>query len=238
MKGEVISGTKKMAELIVSDSRSMVLLTRFGIDLGFGDKTIEQICAEKRIKKDFFLLLLNVFLNPDYFPNKKLKHIDVNLLLTYLANSHKYYLEIKIPLLRDLLRSFLVSMQHPVNVTLETFFDEYIHEVTEHIAYEEQVVFPYVSALFGLPSSKASGKEYEGYGIRVFEERHSDIEVKLSDLKNLMIKYLPPSEADKFLRIRIICELLDLEQDLINHARLEDQILIPIVEQMELRLKK
>jgi len=238
MKGEVISGTKKMADLIVSDSRSMMLLTRFGIDLGFGDKTIDQICKEKQIKKDFFLLLLNVFLNPDYFPNKKLKNIDVNLLLTYLANSHRYYMEVKIPLLRELLQSFLPGMHHPVKVTLETFFDGYIQEVTEHIEYEEQVVFPYVSILLAPQPGKVPDKEFQEYGIRIFEKRHTDIEEKLSDLKNLMIKYLPPSETDRFLRIRIICELLDLEQDLVNHARLEDQILIPIVEQLEQRVKR
>ncbi|HAK00503.1 MAG TPA: hypothetical protein DCM62_10815, partial [Bacteroidales bacterium] len=97
MKFEVISGAKKMADLITLDPRSMVLLTRFGIDLGFGDKTIDQLCKEKDIKRDFFLLLLNVFLNPKFFPNKRLRNIDVDLLLTYLANSHKYYLEEKIP---------------------------------------------------------------------------------------------------------------------------------------------
>jgi len=233
MKFEVISGAKKMADLITLDPRSMVLLTRFGIDLGFGDKTIDQLCKEKDIKRDFFLLLLNVFLNPKFFPNKRLRNIDVDLLLTYLANSHKYYLEEKIPRLKEMLMSFLPGLQNAVRITLQTFFEDYIQDVVDHIGYEEQVVFPYVSNLLKHTVDGGDLKQQQVYGIKIFEERHTNIEDKLSDLKNLMVKYLPPTATHRFLRIQIICELLDLEQDLINHARLEDQILIPLVEQLE-----
>jgi len=235
MKEQAISGSMKMADLVASDPRSMVLVTRFGIDLGFGDQPIKRICQEKGIQTDFFLLMVNIFLNPLYFPDKKLKNVDVKLLLTYLVNSHEYYTREKIPLIQSLFSTFLARMDHPAKVQLERFFNEYIEEVIEHIEYEEKVAFPYIKELVsGEINPKINGKDKE-YGISVFEERHTNIEDKLSDLKNLLIKYFPPS-SDRFLRIRIINELFDLEQDLANHARLEDQILIPVVEQLEKQL--
>ncbi len=235
MNENAITGAMKMADLVESDPRSMVLITRFGIDLGFGDKTISKICFEKGIQTEFFLLMVNVFLNPLYFPDKKLKNVDVKLLLTYLANSHEYYTREKIPLIQSLFSTFLHRMDHPARVQLERFFSEYIEEVIEHIEYEEKVAFPYIKELVsGEKDPQIMGKSRD-YGISVFEERHTNIEDKLSDLKNLLIKYFPPS-SDRFLRIRIIKELIDLEQDLANHARLEDQVLIPVVEQLEKKI--
>ncbi len=225
----------KMADLVAADPRSMVLINRFGIYLGFGDQTIRKVCQEKGIQTEFFLLMVNIFLNPLYFPDKKLKNVDVKLLLTYLANSHEYYIREKIPLIQSLFSTFLARMDHPAKTQLERFFNEYIEEVTEHIEYEEKVAFPYIKKLVsGEKNPQIKGRDRD-YGISVFEERHTNIEDKLSDLKNLLIKYLPPS-SDQFLRIRIINELFDLEQDLGNHARLEDQVLIPVVEQLEKRL--
>jgi regulator of cell morphogenesis and NO signaling len=237
MKEYIITGDLKLAELVEKDPRSLVLVARFGLSFGFGEKTINSICQEKKINSTFFLLMVNVFLNPQYFPNKKLRNIDLELLLTYLANSHVYYIREKIPYLKTLFNSFLEVLKHPVGSKIETFFNDYIQEVIEHIEYEEQVVFPYISKLSGKPIKDIGKHLPEPYGIRIFEERHTNIEDKLSDLKNLLIRYLPPSENDGFLRMRVISELFDLEQDLVNHARLEDQVLIPVVEQMEQGLK-
>ncbi|MFO7977817.1 MAG: hemerythrin domain-containing protein, partial [Bacteroidales bacterium] len=107
-----------------------------------------------------------------------------------------------------------------------------IQEVLEHINYEEQVVFPYIKRmLLGTSSQEAPSREKE-YGIEDFEQRHNNIEEKLSDLKNLLVKYFPCG-SDRYLRMRILNELFDLEQDLTNHARLEDKVLIPVVKTLE-----
>ncbi len=221
-----------MANILTADRRAMVLMPRFGIDMGFGDKTVKEICREKKIDPDFFLLMVNVFLHPHHFPDKKLQNTDPDLLLTYLANSHDYYIREKIPSLKALVDELLEKLTFPVKDQLFKFFTDYIEEVLEHIDYEEKTVFPYISDLVSQPNPIVSTRWSTGYNIRLFEEKHDNIEVKLSDLKNLLIKYFPPAE-DRYLRIRILNELFDLEQDLIDHARLEDKVLIPIVRQLE-----
>ena len=228
----IITGSIKMADVIASDQRTMVLMPRFGIELGFGDKTVKQICVEKSIDLDFFLLMANTFLHPEYFPGKKLKNVDVRLLLLYLAKSHDYYLAEKVPYLQSLVEKFSGELMDPARMQLETFFSEYIMEVVEHIEYEEKVVFPYINDLVDRVEDHPTKIEEGGYRIREFEEKHDDIEEKLSDLKSLLVKYFPCSR-NRYLRILILNELFDFEQDLINHARLEDKVLIPIVEELE-----
>ena len=232
-----------MADIITADKRAMLLMPRFGIDMGVGDKTVKQICREQGIQLDFFLLMVNVFLHPHFFPGKKLKNVDVTLLLLYLANAHEYYIREKIPALQTLVGEFLFRLEQPARGQFDRFFREYIREVIEHIEYEEKIVFPYVQSLVkpADAGSKATDpsdedlKAIQEKGIREFEKRHNDIEEKLSDLKNLLIKYVPPA-GDRYLRIRVLNELIDLEQDLNDHARLEDKVLIPIVEDIEKQL--
>jgi len=228
----VTSGNMKMADLIGSDKRALVLLPRFGIELGFGDLTIKEVCASRNINLDFFLLMINVFLNKNFFPNEKLHSVDVDLLLSYLENSHKYYLEERIPYLEKLLNEFKQNVSHPATKQLEKFFNQYIVEVKEHLAYEDQTAFRYVAMLSDYIKRNKTGVFEIDYRIGVFEERHDNIEEKLSDLKNLLIKYFPATN-DRYIRIRILNELMDFEDDLINHARIEDKVLIPIVEQLE-----
>ncbi len=236
MKEFIITGKMKMADVINTDKRALVLLPRFGIELGFGDKSVEDICLAQKIHLDFFLLMVNVFLNKNYFPDKKLKDVDVDMLLLYLENSHSYYLEEKIPYLEGLIEAFKKKVEHPAILQLEKFFNQYVYEVKDHLAYEDETAFPYVATLSAhIKSNTLDFSEFD-YHIGVFEQRHDNIEEKLSDLKNLLIKYFPPSN-DRYLRMRILNELIDFEEDLINHARIEDKVLIPIVEQLEKHIK-
>ncbi len=231
----IISGKTKLSDIVMQDKRALVLMPRFGIELGLGDKTVNQICDVKKINTDFFLLMVNVFLNKNYFPDRQLKSLDVDMLLRYLENSHTYYLEEKIPYLETLIEEFKQQVKHPATSQLEKFFRQYILEVKEHLAYEDQTAFPYVAALSRQVKKNTRETPDIEYHIGVFEERHDNIEEKLSDLKSLLIKYFPPS-GDRYIRIRILNELMDFEDDLINHARIEDKVLIPIVEQLEKKI--
>lgn len=235
MRDFIISGKMKMADIITRDKRALVLMPRFGIELGFGDQTVKDICEQKGIDTDFFLLMVNVFLNPGYFPDRRLKNVDVDMLLFYLENSHRYYLDEKIPYLESLIEEFKKRVTHPATGQLDKFFCQYIQEVKDHLAYEDHTAFPYVATLSEQIKNKNLNISDIDYHIGVFEERHDNIEEKLSDLKSLLIKYFPPSD-DRYLRIRLLNELMDFEDDLINHARIEDKVLIPIVEQLEQKI--
>ncbi len=235
MTDMIISANSKLADVVMKDRRALLLLPRFGIELGLGDRTVKQVCEDKSINTDFFMLMVNVFLNSNYFPDRKLKSVDIDMLLRYLENSHRYYLEEKIPYLETLIKEFKEKVNHPATLQLEKFFHQYIVEVKEHLAYEDQTAFPYVAALSEQLKKNSGNIPDIDYHIGVFEARHDNIEEKLSDLKSLLVKYFPPSN-DRYIRIRILSELIEFEDDLINHARIEDKVLIPIVEQLEKNL--
>ncbi len=235
MAGLIITGEMKLSDIVDGDKRALVLFPRFGIELGFGDRSVEDICKKLGIDLQFFLLMVNTFLNPDYFPDKQLKRVDVDMLIGYLVEAHNYYLEERIPYLQSLINNFKNRVDHPAVMQLEKFFDQYIDEVRDHLAYEDETAFPYMERISAYGKSRLPLERID-YSVDVFEERHDNIQEKLSDLKNLLVKYFPPA-GDRYLRIRLLNELIDFEEDLINHARIEDKVLIPVVRQLEKQVR-
>jgi regulator of cell morphogenesis and NO signaling len=70
-----------------------------------------------------------------------------------------------------------------------------------------------------------------------FEETHGDVDSKLLDLKNIIIKYLQADYNDNKCN-SLISTLCNFEDDLRDHSRIEDKIMVPIVLQIEKLLFK
>ena len=106
----------------------------------------------------------------------------------------------------------------------------------KHIDREETLVYPYViklsSSLKTASISDSVISMIKEYSITLYEEEHDDVEEKLNDLKNIIIKYLPTVKDQKN-RFLLLKELSALENDLADHARIEDLILLPKVEILE-----
>ena len=67
-----ITKNMKMAEVIHRNYRLLPIINRFGIELGFGDDSVENVCSKKQIEVDFFLDIVNSYLDENYFPKKHL----------------------------------------------------------------------------------------------------------------------------------------------------------------------
>lgn len=96
-------------------------------------------------------------------------------------------------------------------------------EVREHLDYEDEVAFPYFITLL---DSNKQNNDQEVYSSGEYSEHHTDIELKLKDLKNLLLKYIK-IDNDLDLRRKLFMSLYELEFDLYIHSLIEETILIP-----------
>jgi regulator of cell morphogenesis and NO signaling len=169
-----------------------------------------------------------------YKPDKITEYVskDIQSIIKYLGNSHKYYVKEIYPRIQKYIKEIYKINTHTEILMLEKFFTNYFEEVTEHLEYENNVVFPYVLNLDAQLTHKNSNYTLNSYSVIEYREHHNDIEEKLTDLKNLLIKYLPV-ENDQQLRRKLLFCLFELEYDLNIHSQIEDTILIPLVEKME-----
>ena len=219
-------GNMKMADLVEANYHLLAVLTRFGIEGGFGERTVREICEKNRLDTDTFVLICNVFSDKAYQPSEEILrdgHIDD--ILRYLHQSHDYYTSNALVLLASTIEDLIKPCEDAQKKVIWQFFADYKSELDKHFAYEEGEVIPYVQNLL-------LGKRNPSYSIDRFEENHSNIEEKLSDLKSLILKSLPPVCDDR-LRVRLLNYIFALQNDLDSHTAIEDNILVPMVRLIE-----
>lgn len=226
-KKTLFSKDTKFAELLTDDRRLLQLLPRFGIGLGFGDRSVDQVCESNRVNTDLFLMICEIYSDGNYKPGQnELQHIDMGDLLSYLKASHLYYLDERFPHIEEHLHNIIEACGQKFGPMLSHFYDEYKQEVMRHIKYyEEEVVFPYIEALL-------KGQHTNTYKIDEFEHNHTNIQDVLDDMMNILLKYLPGDILPKE-RIEISYDIMELSDDLNRHSIIEERILIPCVESLE-----
>lgn len=216
----------KLADIISSNPSLVLILQRFRIELGFGEKSVAEVCRANGLSEQFFLLICNVYTNDRYLPSmEELQETDMSSLVPYLIASHSYYLDERIPHIERHLDRIAEACPKNHKEILQRFFHDYKTEVQNHFLYEEKTVFPYIEAL-------RKGESGDGYSINQFEENHSNIEDKLNDLTNIFIKYLPGNIMPKE-RVSVLFDIFQLSSDLNKHSLIEEKILIPYVETIE-----
>ena len=157
------TGDDRMCDLVCDRYAVLQVMSRFGIALGFGDKTIAEVCAENKVDAATFLAVVNMLMN---FGNgaELAGEVSVRSLTDYLHNSHSYFLDFRLPAIRRKLIEAVDCAQSDVSFAIMRFFDEYAAEVQRHMSYEEQTVFPYVESLL-------AGEKSTVYSIDIFRRR-------------------------------------------------------------------
>jgi regulator of cell morphogenesis and NO signaling len=212
--------------------------------LGFGDKSVKEICEIYNINVDFFLEIVNSFIDEDYSPKKQMQKFSLELIINYLRKTHDFYLDNKIPEIAALIDKMIENSdeEHKKSLLMiKTFFNQYRDELSSHIEREEKVVYPYILKLEKvynnpLSLSKIEIQELMKYSIDDYEDEHDNISEKVFDLKSIIIKYLPPQDDYK-ISYRVLAQLDRLEQDIMDHSEMEDRILVPKVRNLENELK-
>ena len=231
---ELFRKEDKMSSLISGNYNLLPVINRFGIRLGFKEKTIANICAENQINPDFFLAIANTYTDESYFPEAELLSFSPILLIDYLKNTHKYYIDYVLPKIERLLNQVLLSCNENCSSLkiISTFYQKYKAELLLHLKLEDEKVFPYIVDLY-----KNKKLNTDGSSIEILENEHNNVEVKLSDLKNLIIRHLTPTYEDNTMN-EFLVTLFQFENDLNDHARIEDHILIAQVFEYEKELRK
>lgn len=222
----VFSEQMKLADLIDVNFKLLNVLSRLGISLGFGENTIKEVCERQGINLNSFLLICNIYTYDSYMPSADLlAGADPATIVDYLHNSHAFYLGKEFVGLENNLSAMVEPCDELQKKIVAKFFSDYRTQVERHFEYEEDVVFPYVQSLI-------EGGRHESYSIEQFEENHSNIDETLNDLKNIVMKYLPET-CDTVLRNEVLYRIYRLEEDLLKHTLIEDNVLIPMVNKME-----
>ncbi len=216
------TGDDRMCDLVCDKYAVLQVMSRFGIALGFGDRTIAEVCEDNHVDTATFLAVTNLLLN-EADGAALAGEVSVRTLTDYLQNSHNYFLGFRLPAIRRKLIGAVDCSQSDVSFAIMRYFDEYVAEVGQHMEYEERNVFPYVEALL-------SGGKRPEYSMELFRRHHDRIEERLHELKNIIIKYYPSGSTNEL--NSVLFDIFTCEGELASHNAVENEIYIPAVERL------
>ena len=225
-RSRLFSSDSRLSDLITAHPSLLSLLTRMGLSLGFGDRSIADVCEESGVNTDFFLLICNVYTFNNYVPSTAaILGTDMTGLVPYLEKSHQYYVDKRLPHIERHLDAIAQNLSGRISLVFISFYKQYKQEVVAHFMHEERDVFPHIRALM-------AGQRDTTYRISEFLQSHSDIEGKLDDLLNFIFKYLPPQVDDDNV-LDVVYDILRLSEDLKKHNFIEEKIMVPLVRHLE-----
>lgn len=219
----------KMISLIRDNYNLLQSLGSFGISLGFGDKTVSQVCEEQHVDTYTFLAVVNFTIN-GYRDFDDATRLSMPTLLQYLKASHDYFIGFQLPFIRKELVDALDDKDNLARLILK-LYDEYARSVTSHMKYEEKNVYPYVEALL-------QGKSLTDFEIDMYSKHHGQESNKLRELKSIIIKYLPSDGLRNNQLSATLYDIYNNEEWLSLHAQVEEEIFIPAVRRLEQKLKQ
>ena len=212
MKKTIFTGRMKMADMIASNYDLILMLPRFGISLGFGDKTVKEVCRENAVDENFFLTVCNIYTFDDFRPDdEEVSNIDSRLVVDHLQASHRYYIEERLPHLQNHMDHIADGAGQQSATILKKYFSDYCREVREHVRREEK-------NLSYMLEHKSVTEHYA--------KSHDNIKDKLSDLTQIIIKYIPGERLNEEM-MELVFDIMQLSRDLEKHAEIEEMLLMP-----------
>ncbi len=227
----MFSPRMKMADIISANHNVILLLPRFGIPLGFGDKAVYEVCASANVPVGFMLLVCNLYTFDDYMPSmEELSTVDMTPLVPYLKASHCYYTDERLPHIQSHIANITERMDSRTGSIFKQFYADFRREITAHFQSEEQNEFPRLCAL-------QNGQRPKGLGKKVSSKSHSALVDTLDDITQIVYKYLPANTMPEE-TIELLFDILQLSSDIQKHALIEEKILDPYVSWLENGLLK
>lgn len=215
-----------MRDLVRNNSELILVMGRFGISLGFGEKSVREVCRMHNVDEQTFLAVVNYITGRDYHCGE----VSLPSLIRYLKQSHEYFLDFNLPnIRRKLIESIDCSGTNDIAMLIIRFYDEYVMAVRKHMDYEDEVIFAYVEQL-------SAGHLRRNYTITEFASKHTPIGDKLKELKDVIIRCYP--EKNNYLLNAALLEIISCEQDMTSHCLIEDNLFVPAVKLIEQQLRE
>jgi regulator of cell morphogenesis and NO signaling len=211
-------GTDKICELMSHEEDAIQIISRFGLEMGVGEQTIAQMCEAHEVHTPTFLAVVNY----KVFKQRVLPaEIHIPTLQRYLHNAHTYFLDFRLPRLRRSLIEAIIPADPTTRIPglILRCYDEFVDEIRTHIEHENAGMFE--------------------------EHEHDDERItgKLTEIKNLIIKYYPTEKEEKsmvngessvtYTLISVMSDLWHTEHDFADHCAIEDDILRPALKKNE-----
>ena len=231
--------TQTVREIALENPASIRVFEAFGIDYCCGGrKPLAEACEAKNLSFDAVIAALKKGSANDAPATEDWSQKSLSSLAAHIVNTHHAYVRRELPRLAELAAK--VVNRHgdtkPELPQIQAKVAQISEELTEHLAKEEVVLFPYINR-FERAKEDGTAKPHGCFGtvanpIAMMTQEHDAAGTLMADIRELSSDYTPPVGACPTF-LAFYNGLHEFEQDLHQHIHLENNILFPRALQME-----
>ncbi len=225
---------KKITEIVSGNYIFASVLHYFGISFfAYSDQTLEEVCSQKGLDATMVSKKLESAVSSNnHQAMADLPDYPIELIIAYLKHAHHKFVKQRLPYLAELINS-LNAETHP-NATfvkdLKFIFPVFVKEFIEHIYEEEDELFSYVLKLSGALNNKKTNtfeilQCISKHALQEHALDHDTHENGMEGIRKFTNNYEAPL-TDLHLQV-IFSELRSLEKELIDHAKIENEVFFP-----------
>lgn len=211
--------SSSLASIIAEHPDLLSLLNRLGIFLGVGNDSVARSAEKHGIDPKFLTVMLNTYLNSDYFPEEELKEFPLKGICDYLMRTNNYHIEVQLQNVEMHFRHLVTRNFSPdtnLNSLLD-YFKKAKEETVSTLKRENSILAEIASGNQNVIDNAAEHNA----------SAHPDEEA-LNDLVNFFIIHLK-GQCDPNLSQAVVTSLVSLLRDMRQNNRIHDRILIPLI---------
>lgn len=225
---------RTIGELVAEDYRTAEVFKRYGIDFCCGGgRTVQEACARKGVDYDQLVSSLDHTSSVESAtPTLHFNRWSLRFLVAYIINIHHAYVRENLPLLKGVITKVarVHGEAHPEVVEIARLFDVLAEELEQHMAKEEDKLFPYIRQL-AVADKQETAAAPPPFGtvqnpIRMMVHEHDQAGATMREIRRLSDGFTPPQEACTTYCV-MYAKLQEFEEDLHQHVHLENNILFP-----------
>jgi regulator of cell morphogenesis and NO signaling len=231
--------TETVREIALSQPSSIRVFEEFGIDYCCGGrKPLAVACTEQDVEIAAVLTALAAAASEPTPEVTDWNKSSLQALSEHIVSQHHAYVKNELPRLDTLAKKVIAKHgSHRAELPeIQSALQKLDEEMTQHMAKEELVLFPYIAKLErALPDGSARPQSCFGTvsnPIAMMMQEHEGAGELLAEIRQLSSNFAPPEDACPTYHA-LYAGLKEFEQDLHQHIHLENNILFPRAIDME-----
>ncbi|MBL7744563.1 MAG: DUF542 domain-containing protein [Chitinophagaceae bacterium] len=233
-----------VTDIVTQDYRTSAVFRKYGIEFCCtGRVPLQKACEMNGIDKEVLKKELHDSVRNIQVSNATdFNSWDIDFLIDYIKNIHHSYLQKNLPEITDILERFIEGHQkkYPWLPKLGAGFRNLKKVLLPHLEHEEQVIFPYIKQINHAYNSR---EPYAALLVRtlrkpvedMMHKEHEQVRDYLHMSRELTDNYTAPPQTCVTHKV-CFRKLQELDNELVQHTHLENNILFPKALAMEKEL--
>lgn len=235
LKELTIDGKSIVSDIVRHNYHAADVFRRHNIEYCCGGRwPLETVCGANGIELDQLKKELEDVTRPiQLSPGLPYHTWNVDFLTDYIINIHHYYIKNSLPVTGEMLKHFADEHEkkYPYMKEVCVLFDKLKKDLLPHIRYEEEIIFPYICQVVHAHENNDSYAKLLVKTLRkpldaMIQHEHNMLEAPIFKIRELTKNYVVPEGACVSHKVAL-ARLKELDNDLMQHMYLENEVLFP-----------